>query len=134
MDFCPLVCGFEQSCPKVVVPYEGTVLLLPTLVLCSEGFCILLKKESGGRGICVWRNCDSVQHDKNKVLLLPLRLIMRRVELVAVDFIVFLQVILFFSLPCLFLLDFLGGFSFCCLISRENILLFSLASCVRPMF
>lgn len=63
-------------------------------------------KKFRGRGICVWRNCDSVQQHKNKVLLFPLRLIIKRVELVAVNFIVFLQVILFFSLPCLFLLDF----------------------------
>lgn len=54
----------------------------------------------------MWRNGGSVQHNKNKVSLFPLRLIMRRVELVAVNFIVFLQVTLFFSLPCLFLLDF----------------------------
>lgn len=47
-----------------------------------------------------------MQHDRNKVLLFPLKLIIKRVEFVAVNFIVFLQVVLFFSLPCLFLLDF----------------------------
>lgn len=79
----------------------------PCLCWCSaqKGFASFQQKKSGGKGLCVRRNCDGVQH-KNKALLLPLRLIMRRVELVAVDFIVFLQVILLFSLPCLFLLDF----------------------------
>lgn len=90
-------CPFWRDCP----PPAHTGALLRRVLHPSNK-----KKKSGGRGICVWRNGDSVQHDKNKALLFPLRLIMKRVELVAVNFIVFLQVILFFSLPCLFLLDF----------------------------
>lgn len=55
----------------------------------------------------MWRNCDSVQHNKKKVLLFPLRLIMKRVELVAVNFLLFFyKSYCFFSLPYLFLLDF----------------------------
>lgn len=78
----------------------------PCCCSAQKGFASFQQKKSGGKGVCVRRNCDGVQHDKNKALLFPLRLIMRRVELVAVHFIVFLQVILLFSLPCLFLLDF----------------------------
>lgn len=47
-----------------------------------------------------------MQDDRNKMLLFPLKLIIKRVEFVAVNFIVFLQAVLVFSLPCLFLLGF----------------------------
>lgn len=115
---------------------EGLAFSLPghMLVLYWEGLHIQLTKKPYGRDICLWSNCDSVQHDRNKVLLFPLKLIIKRVEFVAVNFIVFLQVVLFFS-PSLFVLTwFLGGFSFCYLISRENILLVSLASYISSMF
>jgi len=59
--------------------------------------------KSCSREISFWRNCDGVQHDRNKVLLFPPKLIIKRVELVAVNFIVFLQVVLFFF-PSLFVL------------------------------
>lgn len=115
---------------------EGLSFSLPghMLVRYWEGLHIQLTEKPYRRDICLWRNCDSVQHDRNKVLLFPLKLIIKRVEFVAVNFIVFLQVVLFFS-PSLFVLTwFLGGFSFCYLISRENILLFSLASYISSMF
>lgn len=102
MDFCPLVCALNRAVPRSGCslcrdcPAHAGALLRRVL-------CPYTKKIRGG-GICVWRNGDSVQHKKKKVLLFPLRLILRRVELVAVNFIVFLQVILFFSLPCLFLI------------------------------
>lgn len=75
-----------------------------------------------------------MQHDGSEVLLFPLKPIVMRVEFLAVNFIVVFffsnKSYSFFSLPC----SFLGGFSFCYLINRENILLFSLASYVRSMF
>lgn len=145
MDFYPTGCGSVAALsgagwrrwPTAVVPFGGTV-LLPAWpragALWRRIFASSQQKKSYGRDICFWRNCDSVQHDKNKVLLFPLKLIIKRVEFIAVNFIVFLQVVLFFF-PSLFVLTwFLGGFSFCYLISRENILLFNLASCIRSMF
>lgn len=108
MDFCPLVCGFEQSWMKAV-PKRGCP-LWRDCPACADALLRRVlhpsNKTSRRIGIYVWRIGDSVQHNKNRVLLFALILIMRRVELVALNFIVFLQVILFFSLPCLFLLDF----------------------------
>lgn len=76
---------------------------LAMLVLYAAGFHIQLPKRSYGRDICLWRNGDSAHHDRNKVLLFPLKLIIKRVEFVALNFIVFLQVRLFFF-PSLFVL------------------------------
>lgn len=76
---------------------------LAMLVLCGEEFHIQLTKKCYGRHICFWRNCGSVPHDRNKVLLFPLKLIVKRVEFVALNFIVFLQAIQVFF-PSLFVL------------------------------
>lgn len=114
MDFSTwwwLCCCFGRSWTKAaagaVVPFGGTARpAWPHVLLHREGFCSQLTKKSYRRNICLWRNHDSVQRDRNKVLLFPLKLIIKRVEFAAVNFIVFLQVVLVFSLPCLFLLDF----------------------------
>lgn len=116
MDFYPTGCGSvaaERSWMTAVANSGGPFRRdcpSPCLATCwcslEKDFASSQQKKSYGRDICFWRNCDSVQHDKNKVLLFPLKLIIKRVEFIAVNFIVFLQVVLFFSLPCLFLLDF----------------------------